>query len=183
MMRVVDGLYSLPVVFVVIFLITALDGWIGGPDPLLRVERETIFYVVIGLFTWLTMARVVRGQVLQLKDADFLSAARMAGASRAWLVRVHVLPNVLGVVIVVLTLSIPSILLFEAFLSFLGLGIAPPKVSWGLLAADGAESIHPLGLDWWLVAAPAVAMGSVLLALNVLGDGLRDALDPKAGRT
>jgi len=182
MMRVVDALYSLPVVFVVIFLITALDGFVASADGWLRVERESLFYVVIGLFTWLTMARVVRGQVLQIRNSDFLAAARLAGASRAWLVRVHVLPNVLGIVVVVLTLSIPSILLFEAFLSFLGLGIAPPKVSWGLLAADGAESIHPLGLDWWLVVAPAAAMGSVLLALNVLGDGLRDALDPKGGR-
>lgn len=182
MMRIVDALYSLPFIFVVIFLITVLDGWREELSGTLGLERESLFYVTIGLFYWLTMARVVRGQVLAMRDAEFVAAARLAGASRAWILRVHVLPNVMGVVLVYLTLSIPSILLFESFLSFLGLGIEPPKVSWGLLAVDGADAISPLGLDWWLVVWPAAAMGSVLLALNVLGDGLRDALDPKGGR-
>jgi len=182
LMRIVDALYSLPFIFVVIFLITVIDGWREELAATIGLERESIFYVTIGLFYWLTMARVVRGQVLQLKNSEFLAAARLAGARTPWLVRVHVLPNVLGIVIVYLTLSIPSILLFESFLSFLGLGIEAPKVSWGLLAVDGADAINPLGLDWWLVIGPAAAMGSVLLALNVLGDGLRDALDPKGGR-
>lgn len=182
LMRIVDALYSLPFIFVVIFLITVLDGWRAELHGLLGLERESIFYVTIGLFYWLTMARVVRGQVLQLRQAEFLAAARLAGARWPWLIRVHVLPNVLGIVLVYLTLSIPSILLFESFLSFLGLGLEAPKVSWGLLAVDGADAISPLGLDWWLVVWPAAAMGSVLLALNVLGDGLRDALDPKGGR-
>lgn len=182
LMRIVDALYSLPFIFVVIFLITVIDGWREELATTIGLERESIFYITIGLFYWLTMARVVRGQVLQLKNSEFLAAARLAGARTPWLVRVHVLPNVLGIVIVYLTLSIPSILLFESFLSFLGLGIEAPKVSWGLLAVDGADAINPLGLDWWLVIGPAAAMGSVLLALNVLGDGLRDALDPKGGR-
>ncbi len=182
MMRIVDALYSLPFIFVVIFLITVLDGWREELRDNLGLDRESLFYVTIGLFYWLTMARVVRGQVLQLRGSEFLAAARLAGARWPWLLRVHVLPNVLGVVLVYLTLSIPSILLFESFLSFLGLGHEPPKVSWGLLAVDGADAVNPLAIDWWLVAAPAVAMGSVLLALNVLGDGLRDALDPKGGR-
>ena len=182
LMRIVDALYSLPFIFVVIFLITVLDGWREELSGVLGLERESLFYVTIGLFYWLTMARVVRGQVLQLRNAEFLAASRLAGARWPWLIRIHVLPNVLGIVLVYLTLSIPSILLFESFLSFLGLGIEAPKVSWGLLAVDGADAISPLGLDWWLVVWPSAAMGSVLLALNVLGDGLRDALDPKGGR-
>jgi len=128
---------------------------------------------------WLTMARVVRGQVLSLKNTEFVDAARVLGASTARIVFVHLVPNVLSIVIVYLTLTIPAVMLFEAFLSFLGLGVEPPKVSWGLLAVDGTEAINPVRTFWWLVAFPAAAMGSTLLALNVLGDGLRDALDPK----
>jgi oligopeptide transport system permease protein len=112
-----------------------------------------------------------------------VQAARLMGASLPHILRVHIVPNVTSIVVVYLTLSIPSVMLFEAFLSFLGLGLQPPQVSWGLLAVDGAEAIHPLRIDWWIVAVPAVAMGSVLLALNVLGDGLRDALDPKLSRS
>jgi oligopeptide transport system permease protein len=125
------------------------------------------------------MARVVRGQVLALRHSEFIESARALGASTPRILFVHVVPNVMSIVIVYLTLSIPAVMLFEAFLSFLGLGIEPPKVSWGLLAVDGAEAINPIRIDWWLVVWPSVAMGSVLLALNVLGDGLRDALDPK----
>jgi oligopeptide transport system permease protein len=177
MMRVVDVLYSLPFIFVVIFLITILNGW---RDELERygIDREVLFYLSIGAVYWLTMARVVRGQVLSLRKSGFVEAARTMGASNARILLVHVLPNVLSVVIVYLTLSIPAVMLFESFLTFLGLGIEAPKVSWGTLAVDGAEAITPLRIDWWLVVWPAVAMGTTLLALNVLGDGLRDALDP-----
>jgi oligopeptide transport system permease protein len=108
-------------------------------------------------------------------------AARAMGASTAHVLRVHVLPNVLSLVVVYLTLTIPSVMLFEAFLSFLGLGVTPPDVSWGVLAADGVDAIHPLRVAWWLVAFPALAMGSTLFALHVLGDGLRDALDTRRG--
>ena len=101
------------------------------------------------------------------------------GASTLRILLTHVVPNVLSIVIVYLTLTIPAIMLFEAFLSFLGLGVEPPKVSWGLLAVDGTQVINPIKSYWWLVVFPALAMGSTLLALNVLGDGLRDALDPK----
>jgi oligopeptide transport system permease protein len=121
----------------------------------------------------------VRGQVLSLKNSEFIEAARVMGASTARVLFVHVVPNVLSIVIVYLTLTIPAIMLFEAFLSFLGLGIEPPKVSWGLLAVDGTDAINPIKTFWWLVVYPAAAMGSTLLALNFLGDGLRDALDPK----
>ena len=178
MMRIVDVLYSLPFIFVVIFLITILNEYRGELADA-GIEYIHVFYVVIGMIYWLTMARVVRGQVLSLKNSEFVQAARVIGASTPRILFVHLIPNVLSIVIVYLTLTIPAIMLFEAFLSFLGLGVEPPKVSWGLLAVDGTEAINPIRTFWWLVAWPAAAMGSTLLALNVLGDGLRDALDPK----
>ncbi|MEL6904485.1 MAG: ABC transporter permease [Planctomycetota bacterium] len=178
MMRIVDVLYSIPFIFVVIFLITVVNG-IAEDRPDLDISRELIFFFVIGAVYWLTMARVVRGQVLALKNTEFIEAARVVGASTARILLAHIVPNVLSIVIVYLTLTIPAVMLFEAFLSFLGLGIEPPKVSWGLLAVDGTQAINPIRIYWWLVVFPALAMGSTLLALNVLGDGLRDALDPK----
>ncbi|MFT6714969.1 MAG: oligopeptide transport system permease protein [Planctomycetota bacterium] len=178
MMRFVDILYSLPFIFVVIFLITLTNEYKSELDDL-GLDREVIFYLVIGAIYWLTMARVVRGQVLSLKNAEFIEAARVLGASTQRILFVHLVPNVLSIVIVYLTLTIPAVMLFEAFLSFLGMGIEPPKVSWGTLAVDGTEAINPINIFWWLVLFPAMAMGSTLLALNILGDGLRDALDPK----
>ena len=179
MMRAVDVLYSLPFIFVVIFvlaLINAPRDELAGP-PLLA--RQTVLFVVIGAVWWLTMARVVRGQVLSLRHSAFVAASRAMGASTLHILRVHVLPNVLSVVVVYLTLTIPAVMLFEAFLSFLGLGIAPPRVSWGILAADGVDAINPLRVYWWLVVFPALAMGATLFALNLVGDGLRDALDTR----
>jgi len=178
MMRLVDVLYSIPFIFVVIFLITILKEYRKDLEAF-GIEYITVFYLVIGLIYWLTMARVVRGQVLSLRHQEFIDAARVMGASTTRILFVHLVPNVLSVVIVYLTLTIPAVMLFEAFLSFLGLGVEPPRVSWGLLALDSAEAIFPIKTFWWLVAWPAAAMGSTLLALNVLGDGLRDALDPK----
>jgi oligopeptide transport system permease protein len=125
------------------------------------------------------MARVVRGQVLSLKNQEFVEAARVVGAGTVRIVVHHIVPNVLSIVIVYLTLTIPSVMLFEAFLSFLGLGVEAPRVSWGLLAVDGSYAISPIKTYWWIVVYPAIAMAATLLALNVLGDGLRDALDPK----
>ncbi|MFT7484891.1 MAG: oligopeptide transport system permease protein [Candidatus Paceibacteria bacterium] len=179
MMRVVDVLYSIPFIFLVIFLITIVNEYRTELEDNYGIDRETVFYVVIGAIYWLTMARVVRGQVLALRKKEFIEAARVLGASTTRIVFVHLVPNVLSIVIVYLTLTIPAVMLFEAFLSFLGLGIEPPKVSWGLLAVDGSEMVNPVRLYWWLVIFPAAAMGSTLLALNLLGDGLRDALDPK----
>jgi oligopeptide transport system permease protein len=178
MMRIVDVLYSVPFIFVVIFIITLINEYRTELADR-GIEYITVFYVVIGMIYWLTMARVVRGQVLSLKNTEFVEAARVIGASTPRILFVHLVPNVLSVVIVYLTLTIPAVMLFEAFLSFLGLGVEPPKVSWGLLAVDGTEAINPVRTFWWLVAWPAAAMGATLLALNVLGDGLRDALDPK----
>ncbi len=179
MMRIVDVLYSVPFIFIVIFLITIVNEYRTELEDNFGIDRELVFFVVIGAIYWLTMARVVRGQVLSLKHSEFIEAARVLGASTARILFAHLVPNVLSIIIVYLTLTIPAVMLFEAFLSFLGLGIEPPKVSWGLLAVDGTEAINPIYLFWWLVLFPAMAMGSTLLALNVLGDGLRDALDPK----
>jgi oligopeptide transport system permease protein len=180
MMRVVDVLYSVPFIFVVIFAITVLNQHRGLLQERLGIDHITVFFALVGSIYWLTMARVVRGQVLSLKQSEFVQAARVAGASTARILFRHLLPNMLSVVIVYLTLTIPAVMLFEAFVSFLGLGVEPPEVSWGLLAVDSIEAINPVHTFWWLVAWPAAAMGSTLLALNVLGDGLRDALDPRS---
>jgi len=142
-------------------------------------NRMVIFYFVVGAIYWLTMARVVRGQVISLKNEGFVEAARTVGASQARVLFRHILPNLWGVVIVYLTLTIPRVMLFEAFLSFLGLGVEPPDVSWGLLANEGLQVITPIKTYWWLVVFPSLALGLALLALNFLGDGLRDALDPR----
>jgi len=179
MMRVVDVLYSVPFIFIVIFLMTVVNEYRVELEDGYGIDREVVFFVVIGAIYWLTMARVVRGQVLALKHTEFIQAARVMGASTPRILFLHLVPNVLSIVIVYLTLTIPAVMLFEAFLSFLGLGIEAPKVSWGILAKDGTEAITPIDTTWWLVVFPALAMGSTLLALNVLGDGLRDALDPK----
>ncbi len=173
MMRLVDVLFAVPTIFLVIFLLSVLDapGASGA-----RLSREQIFFLVVGAVSWLSMARIVRGQVLELERSAFVEAARAAGASTLWILTRHILPNVLGLVVVNLTLTLPSMILYEAFLSFLGLGVEPPHVSWGLLAAEGAEAINPLESYAWLVAAPGCAMAATLLALSTLGDGLRDAL-------
>jgi len=187
MMRLVDVLYSIPFIFLVIFLITILNeesiarslrefALFGQPFP---IDRIMIFFFVIGAVYWLTMARVVRGQILSLKQEPFIEAARTVGASRTRIIFKHLIPNVMSIVIVYLTLTIPQVMLFEAFLSFLGLGVEAPDVSWGLLANDGVRAISPLRIYWWLVLFPGAVMALTLFALNFLGDGLRDALDPR----
>ncbi|MEM9587075.1 MAG: ABC transporter permease [Planctomycetota bacterium] len=180
MMRIVDMLYSIPFIFVVIFLMTFLgEDSIKKQLDAIGVDQITIFYVVIGAIYWLTMSRVVRGQVLSLRQEQFVEAARTIGASPWRIVFRHLVPNVLGVVIVYLTLTIPAVMLFEAFLSFLGLGVSPPDVSWGLLLNDGVEALSSVKLFWWMVVFPGLSLAITLFALNFLGDGLRDALDPK----
>lgn len=180
MMRIVDMLYSIPFIFVVIFLVTFL-----GEDSVKKVlesygiDQIMIFYIIIGAIYWLTMSRVVRGQVLSLRQEQFVESARTVGASPMRIVFRHLVPNTLGVVIVYLTLTIPSVMLFEAFLSFLGLGVAPPDVSLGLLLNDGVEALSVVKLFWWVVVFPGAALALTLFALNFLGDGLRDALDPR----
>lgn len=183
MMRLVDVLYSIPFIFVVIFLITILDEeQIKTRMTELGISRITIFYFVVGAIYWLTMSRVVRGQVISLRHEPFVEAARALGASQTRILASHILPNLLSVVIVYLTLTIPRVMLFEAFLSFLGLGVVAPDVSWGLLANEGIKVITPVKIYWWLIVFPSAALGITLFALNFLGDGMRDALDPKLAR-
>ncbi|MCO6458478.1 MAG: ABC transporter permease [Pirellulaceae bacterium] len=180
MMRIVDVLYSVPFIFVVIFLITILgQGDIKAWLDRHGINQITIFYFVIGAIYWLTMSRVVRGQVISLKNEQFVEAARTIGASSRRIIFRHLIPNVMGVVIVYLTLTIPAVMMFEAFLSFLGLGVSPPDVSWGLLVNDGIQVITRVRIYWWLVLFPGLTLALTLFALNFLGDGLRDALDPK----
>lgn len=178
MMRFVDVLYSVPFIFVVIYLISILQEY-SQELRTVGITRETILYILIGAIYWLTMARMVRGQVLTLKRREFVRAAEAVGASRSRIIFRHLVPNILGVVIVYLTLTIPRIMLFEAFLSFLGLGVEPPEVSWGLLASDALAVISPVSNYWWLAVFPGAALAVALLCLNLLGDGLRDMLDPR----
>jgi len=164
MMRVVDVLYSLPYLFLVIVLLVFFS------------RSLLMLFVALGLVQWLTMARIVRGQVLSLKSQMFVEAARALGAGDAAILGRHIVPNTLGPVIVYATLTIPAVVLQEAFLSFLGLGVQPPDASWGTLVADGARV---LALFPWMVVFPGLALSLTLLAFNFLGDGLRDALDPQ----
>jgi oligopeptide transport system permease protein len=180
MMRFVDVLYCVPFIFVVIFLITILSQEdIQRKLESFGIDRITIFFLVVGAIYWLTMARVVRGQVLSLKHEQFVEAARTIGAKRGRILFLHIVPNLLSVIIVYLTLTIPRVMLFEACLSFLGLGVQAPNVSWGLLANQGFHVITPVKIFWWPFVFPSLAMGMTLFALNFLGDGLRDALDPR----
>ncbi|OYP30504.1 ABC transporter permease [Rhodopirellula sp. MGV] len=180
MMRFVDMLYSIPFIFVVIFLVTFLgEETVKQELASYGIDQITIFYIVIGAIYWLTMSRVVRGQILSLRHEQFVEAAKTVGASSWRIVFRHLVPNVLGVVIVYLTLTIPSVMLFEAFLSFLGLGVSPPDVSWGLLLNDGVEALSIVKVFWWVVVFPGGALAATLFALNFLGDGIRDALDPR----
>ena len=183
MMRFVDILYSLPSIIFVIVLITSLEGllknWLTalGSPALAKSARLIFLFVGLGAVSWLTMARIVRGQVLSLRSRQFVDASRVLGAGPIWILRRHIIPNVLGVVIVYLTLTVPAIILYESFLSYLGLGIQPPMASWGLLINEGAEQINPIRIYWWLVVFPGGVLVTTLLALNFLGDGLRDAWD------
>lgn len=169
MMRIVDVLYAIPFIFLVIVLMTV----VRTQDP---ASNLILIFMAIGAVEWLTMARIVRGQTIALRRREFVEAARAAGAGPAAIVFRHIVPNVLGPVIVFATLNIPVIILAESFLSFLGLGVQEPLTSLGSLISDGANNMVDAP---WLLIAPALTMLVTLLALNFLGDGLRDALDPK----
>jgi oligopeptide transport system permease protein len=178
MMRAVDVLFSVPLLFVVI-LIVALLRERATELAAIGLTRMVVLYLVIGAVSWLTMARIVRGQVLSLREREFVAASRALGSGPAGIVVRHILPNLWGLVIVYLTLTVPRVMLLEAFLSFLGLGVEPPGVSWGILAAEGLEQLTAISVAWWLVVFPGAALALALLALNTLGDALRDALDPR----
>lgn len=168
-MRFVDVLYSIPYMMVVIVLLA----FFGSRSP---IGQLLLLFIALGAVSWLTMARIVRGQVLSLKAQEFVLAARATGVTPATVVLRHLVPNTLGPVIVYATLTIPSVMLLEAFLSFLGLGVQAPLASWGSLAADGAQN---LAVYPWQLICPGLTMAVTLFSLNFLGDGLRDALDPQ----
>jgi len=165
MMRVVDILYAFPFINFVILLMVVFG------------RQFWLIFVAIGAVEWLTMARVVRGQVLSLKNLEFVTAAKASGASFRHIVLKHLLPNVIGPVIIYASLTVPGVMLLEATLSFLGLGIQPPDASWGVLLGDGSQVMQTYP---WLLLYPGLFFSSTLLALNILGDGLRDAFDPKS---
>ena len=185
MMRLVDIMYSVPRLIFILIFINAFDGHVRDFAArmdwpwLVGYSRIVILVITLGLIEWLTMARIVRGQVLALKERSFIHAAQVLGQSHTKIILRHLLPNILPIVIVYLTLTVPAVILDESFLSFLGLGIQPPQASWGSLLAEGAQSINPLKIYWWLLLFPAATMSATLLALNYLGDRLRDTLDPR----
>jgi ABC-type dipeptide/oligopeptide/nickel transport system permease subunit len=169
MMRLVDFLYGLPYMFLVILIMLLFSETARG--DMLPV------FLALGLVQWLTMARIVRGQVLTLRRQEFVLAAELLGAGDLRILVRHVLPNVVGVIVVYATLMVPSVIILESFLSFLGLGVA---LSWGQLVSDGVAVVNPVRSYWWLLLWPSAFLGITLLSLNFIGDGLRDALDPKA---
>ena len=165
MMRILEVLYSIPFMFLVIVLVTFFG------------RNIVLIFVAIGAIAWLDMARIVRGQTLSLRGKEFIEAAHVSGVSKWNIIRRHIIPNVLGIVAVYSTLLVPSMILTESFLSFLGLGVQEPMTSWGALLQEGAQSME---VAIWQLAFPAGFMVITLFCFNYIGDGLRDALDPKA---
>jgi peptide/nickel transport system permease protein/oligopeptide transport system permease protein len=183
MMRIVEIAYSLPTLVLVIVVVMTLDQptadflraiGLGFVSP-----RLFLIIAFLGLTEWFTMARIIRGQVLVLKEQPFVQASASLGQSHAMILWKHLLPNLSGLIVVYLTLTIPAVMLDESFMSFLGVGVPAPLASWGTLVSDAALLINPIKLYWWLLVFPGVFMTLTLLALNFLGDGLRDALDPR----
>lgn len=164
MMRIVDILYAMPFIFFVILLMVLFG------------RNIFLIFVAIGAINWLDMARIVRGQTLSLKRKEFVEAAQAAGVSTFAIIRRHIVPNLLGVVMVYVTLTIPQVILVESFLSFLGLGVQEPSTSWGALVNDGAQEMENAP---WMLIFPAAFLAVTLFCFNFIGDGLRDALDPK----
>lgn len=167
MMRVIDIIHSLPFTVFVI-LLTVFFG-----------HNIYLLFVAIGAVEWLTMARIVRSQVMSIKRTEYVEAARSLGFGKRRIIFRHIIPNALGPVIVYTTLTIPVVMLLEAFLSFLGLGVRPPMSSWGVLIKDGAEKMEEY---WWLLVFPGAIFSLTLFSLNFLGDGLRDALDVRSSK-
>jgi ABC-type dipeptide/oligopeptide/nickel transport system permease subunit len=188
LMRAVDVLYSMPSVIFVIVLITSLNAilakWQAGPmrlsDDAAGGLKFAALFGGLGAVSWLPMARIVRGQVLSLRHRAFIDASRVLGASHPRILLRHILPNICGLIIVCLTMTIPSIILYESFLSYLGLGIQPPQASLGSLIASGSGQINSIRIYWWLIVFPGGLLALTLLALNFLGDALRDAWDPRS---
>lgn len=167
MMRFVDVLYALPFTIFVIILMVLFG------------RNIFLLFLAIGAVEWLTMARIVRGQVISLREKEFIEATRVMGFTESRIIFQHIIPNTLGPIIIYVTLTVPQVMLLEAFLSFLGLGVQPPMSSWGLLIQEGVETMEEFP---WMLIGPSLALSATLFALNFLGDGLRDALDPKASK-
>ena len=189
MMRIVDIMYALPFTIFVILLMVfmkepseRLDTWLRDSlhlEGFQGVGNMVLLFAAIGAVEWLTMSRIVRGQVLSIKRMEFIEAAHSLGYGRRRIIFRHIIPNVLGPIIVYSTLTVPAVMLLEAFLSFLGLGVQPPMSSWGALIKDGAEKMEEF---WWLLVFPGTVFSLTLFSLNFLGDGLRDALDVRASK-
>jgi oligopeptide transport system permease protein len=169
MMRFVDFMYGIPYMFLVILIMLMFSESARG-DPL-------PVFVALGLVEWLTMARVVRGQILSLREREFVLAARLLGASDFRVIVRHLVPNVMAVVTVYATLTVPTVIILESFLSFLGLGL---KLSWGQLVSEAVGVVNPIAFYWWQLLFPSGFLAVTLLSLNYLGDGLRDAVDPRS---
>ncbi len=185
LMRIVDILYSLPTIIFVIVLLSTLGTYLKHlpfvqQSPFLQKDlRLLLLFIGLGAVSWLTMARIVRGQVLTLRTRAFVEASRSLGAGSPRILARHIIPNIFGVVITYIALTVPAIVLYESFLSYLGLGIQPPMASWGTLMAEGVSQINPIRIYWWLILFPGGVLVATLLAFNFLGDGLRDAWDVK----
>jgi peptide/nickel transport system permease protein/oligopeptide transport system permease protein len=185
LMRIVDILYSLPSIIFVIVLLTTLgeslkqSQLVQSSPAAASALRVILLFVGLGAISWLTMARIVRGQVLSLRSRAFVEASRALGASTRHILFRHIIPNIFGVAITYVALTVPAIILYESFLSYLGLGVQPPMASWGTLIAEGVSQINPIRIYWWLIVFPGGVLVTTLLALNFLGDGLRDAWDVK----
>ncbi len=194
MMRIVDVLYGLPYILLVVLVNIALQPTVEDVFELfLKADVASGASVVVTLLlaiggvSWLTMARVIRGQVLSLRAQPFIEAARAAGVGPLRILRVHLLPNLIGPIVVYTTLAVPQAILQESFLSFLGIGVQAPLPSWGNLASEGLTQLHKLvsglsGVEWWLLFFPCLLLGLTLMALNFLGDALRNRLDPRGER-
>lgn len=179
LMRMVDILYSLPYVLMVILIKIAMEPAFTKIMPA-QAANLVVLFLAIGLVSWLTMARVVRGQVLSLRNQPFIEAGRAMGLPRARILLLHVLPNLVGPVIIYATLTVPQAILQESFLSFLGIGIQQPMPTWGSLASEGlANGLNPVNSRAWLLVVPCALLALTLLSLNFVGDALRDVLDPK----
>lgn len=199
LMRIVDVLYGLPYILLVVLLAVAVGSWMSGLESAAMSEpgrhgfaeivlshrgavNVVTLLIAIGGVSWLTVARVVRGQVLSLKEQPFMEACRAIGVPVSVQFRRHLLPNLIGPIVVYATLTVPQAILQESFLSFLGIGVQPPLPSWGNLAADGLSELNPVRSRWWLLLWPCLFLAITLLSLNFLGEGLRESFDPKRRR-
>jgi ABC-type dipeptide/oligopeptide/nickel transport system permease subunit len=185
-MRLVDILYGLPYILLIILFKIALEDPLrlffarfmdGGKASI--TANLVVLFAAIGLVSWLTMARVVRGQVLSLRGQPFIEACRALGVRESRIFLRHILPNLVGPIMVYATLTVPSAILQESFLSFLGVGVNAPLPTWGSLASEGVAQMSPIKIHWWMIFFPCALLAITLLSLNFLGDGLRDVFDPK----